>query len=35
LFGEPMPPERARDLIQAQARDAKSARQAVPAVASK
>ncbi len=35
LFGEPMPAERARDLIQAQARDAKSARQAVPAVATK
>jgi len=35
LFGEPMPPERARDLIQAQAREGKSARQAVPAVATK
>jgi EAL domain-containing protein (putative c-di-GMP-specific phosphodiesterase class I) len=35
LFGEPMTPERARDLIQAQARDAKSARQAVPAIATK
>jgi diguanylate cyclase (GGDEF)-like protein/PAS domain S-box-containing protein len=35
LFGEPMTPERARDLIQAQARDTKSTRQAVPAVATK
>jgi diguanylate cyclase (GGDEF)-like protein/PAS domain S-box-containing protein len=35
LFGEPMPPERARDLIQAQTREGKSARQAVPAVATK
>jgi diguanylate cyclase (GGDEF)-like protein/PAS domain S-box-containing protein len=35
LFGEPMPPERARDLIQTQAREGKSARQAVPAGATK
>jgi diguanylate cyclase (GGDEF)-like protein/PAS domain S-box-containing protein len=35
VFGEPMTPERARDLIQAQARESKSARQAVPAVATK
>jgi diguanylate cyclase (GGDEF)-like protein/PAS domain S-box-containing protein len=35
LFGEPMTPERARDLIQAQARGTKSTRQAVPAVATK
>jgi diguanylate cyclase (GGDEF)-like protein len=35
LFGEPVPAERARDLIQAQARETKSARQAAPAVATK
>jgi EAL domain-containing protein (putative c-di-GMP-specific phosphodiesterase class I) len=35
VFGEPMTAERARDLIQAQARESKSARHAVPAVATK
>ena len=35
VFGEPMTPERARDLIQVQARENKSARHAVSAVASK
>ena len=35
VFGEPMTPERARDLIQAQAKESKSARHAVPAVATK
>ena len=35
VFGEPMTAERARDLIQAQAKESKSARHAVPAVATK
>ena len=35
VFGEPMAPERARDLIQAQAKESRSARHAIPAAATK